>query len=199
MEAKLDRTGQDVGNILKLEHVNITIPDQSLATLYYVAGLGLTRDPYIMVSTNNMWINVGRSQFHLPTASRRRARGCTGIIVPDREAAAGPAHRREEAPRRHEIRYAARATISSRRHRPWATASAATSPIRRASGARSSACPMSNSTCRRAPRPASRASIRRSWARRPGAHEWRRPRRACPVGPGPGVSLPRDRPADPGL
>ena len=86
MEAKLDRTGQDVGNILKLEHVNITIPDQSLATLYYVAGLGLTRDPYIMVSTNNMWINVGRSQFHLPTAAKpQNVRGCTGIIVPDRK------------------------------------------------------------------------------------------------------------------
>ena len=32
MEAKLDRAREDVGNILKLEHVNITIPDQSLAT-----------------------------------------------------------------------------------------------------------------------------------------------------------------------
>src|SRR5579872_3658313 len=86
MEAKLDRTGEDVGNILKLEHVNITIPDQSLATLFYVAGLGLTRDPYIMVSTNNMWINVGRSQFHLPTGKPQNLRGCTGIVVPDRDA-----------------------------------------------------------------------------------------------------------------
>jgi hypothetical protein len=86
MEAKLDRAVEDVGNILKLEHVNITIPDQSLATLYYVAGLGLTRDPFIMVSTNNMWINVGRSQFHLPTGKPQTVRGTTGLIVPDREA-----------------------------------------------------------------------------------------------------------------
>lgn len=85
MEAKLDRAREDVGNILKLEHVNITIPDQSLATLYYVAGLGLTRDPYIMVTTNNMWINVGRSQFHLPTGKPQTVRGTTGLIVPDRE------------------------------------------------------------------------------------------------------------------
>ncbi|MGH7088034.1 MAG: VOC family protein [Stellaceae bacterium] len=86
MEAKLDRTGEDVGNIIKLEHVNVTIPDQQLATLFYVAGLGLTRDPYIMVSTNNMWINVGRSQFHLPTGKPQNLRGATAIIVPDREA-----------------------------------------------------------------------------------------------------------------
>jgi len=84
MDAKLDRSGEDVGNICKLEHVNVTIPDQQWATLYYVAGLGLTRDPYIMVSTNNMWINVGRSQFHLPTGKPQNVRGCTGIVVPDR-------------------------------------------------------------------------------------------------------------------
>jgi hypothetical protein len=85
MDSKLDRASEDVGNILKLEHVNVTIPDQSLATLYYVAGLGLTRDPYIMVSTNNMWINVGRSQFHLPTGKPQNLRGTSAIIVPDRE------------------------------------------------------------------------------------------------------------------
>ncbi|HXQ53631.1 MAG TPA: hypothetical protein VN802_21240 [Stellaceae bacterium] len=84
MEAKLDRAREDVGNVVKLEHVNVTIPDQSLATLFYVAGLGLTRDPYIMVSTNNMWINVGRSQFHLPTGKPQTLRGRTGIVVPDR-------------------------------------------------------------------------------------------------------------------
>jgi hypothetical protein len=43
-----DRTTQDVGNIVALEHVNVTIPDQQLATLFYVVGLGLTRDPYLM-------------------------------------------------------------------------------------------------------------------------------------------------------
>jgi catechol 2,3-dioxygenase-like lactoylglutathione lyase family enzyme len=86
MEAKLDRSGEDIGNILKLEHVNITIPDQQLATIFYVAGLGLTRDPYIMVTTNNMWINVGRSQFHLPTGKPQNLRGCTAIVVPERAA-----------------------------------------------------------------------------------------------------------------
>ena len=43
------------------------VPDQVLATVYYVQGLGLTRDPYLMVDTENMWVNVGQEQFHLPT------------------------------------------------------------------------------------------------------------------------------------
>ena len=38
-------TEEDVGNIVLLEHVNVQIPDQALATLFYVMGLGLTRDP----------------------------------------------------------------------------------------------------------------------------------------------------------
>ena len=37
-----------------------------------------------MVSTNNMWINVGRSQFHLPTGKPQNLRGCSAIVVPDR-------------------------------------------------------------------------------------------------------------------
>lgn len=42
-----DRRGQDVGNIVALEHVNLRIPDQLAATAFYVLGLGLTRDPYL--------------------------------------------------------------------------------------------------------------------------------------------------------
>ena len=64
---QFDRTQEDLGNSIHLEHVNVTVPDQRPATLFYVAGLGLTRDPYLMVSDTNMWVNVGRSQFHLPS------------------------------------------------------------------------------------------------------------------------------------
>ncbi len=78
-----DRKAEDVGNIVKLEHVNVTQPDQRLATLFYVAGLGFTRDPYIMVGLENMWINMGRNQMHLPTADPQRLRGTIGLIVPD--------------------------------------------------------------------------------------------------------------------
>ena len=62
------------------------VPDQRLATLFYVAGLGLTRDPYLMVSDTNMWINVGRSQFHLPRGEAQVLRGHTGIVISGREA-----------------------------------------------------------------------------------------------------------------
>jgi len=81
-----DRAAEDLGNSVHLEHVNVCIPDQRQASLFYVSGLGLTRDPYLMTADDNMWINVGRSQFHLPTAKAQRLRGRTGLVIPDREA-----------------------------------------------------------------------------------------------------------------
>lgn len=82
-----DRTTQDVGNILAMEHVNVTIPSQELAMLFYAAGLGFTRDPYMMVGNDNMWINAGQQQFHLPTRDKSQAiPGCIGVVVPDLEA-----------------------------------------------------------------------------------------------------------------
>ena len=83
---QFDRAAEDLGNSIHFEHVNVTIPDQRLATLFYVAGLGLTRDPYLMVSDTNMWVNVGRSQFHLPDGSAQVLRGHTGIVIAGREA-----------------------------------------------------------------------------------------------------------------
>ena len=80
-----DRGAEDVTNIVKLEHVNVTIPDQRLATLFYVSGLGFTRDPYLMVGLDNMWINIGRNQMHLPTAEPQHLRGTIGLVVPDLE------------------------------------------------------------------------------------------------------------------
>ena len=81
-----DRAAEDLGNAIHLEHVNVQVPDQRLATLFYVAGLGLTRDPYLMVSDSNMWINVGRSQFHLPSGDAQVVRGHTGIVMSGRKA-----------------------------------------------------------------------------------------------------------------
>ncbi|HEY3065617.1 MAG TPA: hypothetical protein VGL09_07475 [Methylomirabilota bacterium] len=78
-----DRTTQDVGNIVALEHVNVRIPDQQLATVFYVGGLGLTRDPYLMVTLDNMWINVGQQQFHLPTGDPQVVRGRVGLVIAD--------------------------------------------------------------------------------------------------------------------
>lgn len=86
MATQFDRSAEDIGNIVGLEHVNVTVPDQQLATLFYIKGLGLTRDPYIMTELDNMWVNVGRSQFHLPTKSPQVLRGHTALVLPDRAA-----------------------------------------------------------------------------------------------------------------
>ena len=86
MQQTFDRAAEDLGNSLHLEHVNVRIPDQRLATLFYVAGVGLTRDPTMMVGDGNMWVNVGRSQFHLPTGSPQVLRGHTGIVIAGRAA-----------------------------------------------------------------------------------------------------------------
>jgi hypothetical protein len=83
MATNYDRVREDVSNIVHLEHVNVTQPDQRLATLFYVSGLGFTRDPYLMVGLENMWINIGRSQMHLPTSRPQRIRGTIGLVVPD--------------------------------------------------------------------------------------------------------------------
>jgi hypothetical protein len=86
MQQHFDRAAEDLGNSIHLEHVNVQVPDQRLATLFYVTGLGLTRDPYLMVSDTNMWVNVGRSQFHLPTGAAQVLRGRTGLVISGRQA-----------------------------------------------------------------------------------------------------------------
>ena len=80
-----DRSVEDVGNILNLEHFNLTVPDQQLAALFYVTGLGFTRDPYMDFGTFNMWINAGEQQFHLPQKEAQVFRGRIGLVVPSIE------------------------------------------------------------------------------------------------------------------
>jgi predicted enzyme related to lactoylglutathione lyase len=78
-----DRSVEDLGNIVALEHVNVTVSDQEQALLFYVNGLGLTRDPFMMTGPANMWVNVGRQQFHLPTSKPQVLRGHVGVVVSD--------------------------------------------------------------------------------------------------------------------
>src|ERR1044072_2942102 len=85
-QATYDRAAEDLGNSVHLEHVNVQIPDQRIAGLFYVVGLGLTRDPYLNVADNNMWANVGRSQFHLPTGDPEVVRGRAASVMEGREA-----------------------------------------------------------------------------------------------------------------
>ena len=81
-----DRDAQVVGNIVHLEHFNVLINDQRLATLFYVVGLGGTRDPYIFPGMENMWVNFGRTQVHLPSRGAKPKpevlRGTVGFVVP---------------------------------------------------------------------------------------------------------------------
>ncbi|MGC1665980.1 MAG: hypothetical protein WA773_21850, partial [Bradyrhizobium sp.] len=86
MQHQFDRAAEDLGNSIHLEHVNVQVPDQHLATLFYVSGLGLTRDPYLMTSDDNMWVNVGRSQFHLPSGEAQVLRGHTALVISGRKA-----------------------------------------------------------------------------------------------------------------
>lgn len=78
---RYDRAAEDVGNIVSLEHVNVLVPDQQLATAFYVNMLGFTRDPYMMTGLDVMWVNIGRSQLHLPTRGTQVLRGHTGLVV----------------------------------------------------------------------------------------------------------------------
>ncbi len=94
--ARRDYSDEDVGNIISLEHVNLYIPSQELAILFYVVGLGFTRDPYLSVGTGNMWINVGEQQFHLPTRGQQVIPGTIGIVVPDLELLQGRLKAMEE-------------------------------------------------------------------------------------------------------
>jgi len=86
MTATYDRATQDTGNIIALEHVNLAVSDQQAATAFYIMGLGFTRDPYLVIGLDNMWINIGRSQCHLPTGPAQRLRGSIGVVVPDLDA-----------------------------------------------------------------------------------------------------------------
>jgi hypothetical protein len=79
-----DRDAQVVGNIVHLEHFNVVIDDQRLATLFYVVGLGGTRDPYLFPGLENMWVNFGRTQVHMPSRGSKPevVRGTVGFVVP---------------------------------------------------------------------------------------------------------------------
>ncbi len=76
---------EDVGNIELLEHLNVQVADQPQAILFYVVGLGLTRDPYLTVGLENMWVNAGEQQFHLSTRAAQRFSGHVGLVVPELE------------------------------------------------------------------------------------------------------------------
>ena len=148
MAKQYDRSAEDLGNIVGLEHVNLLVPDQGLATLFYISGLGLTRDPYLMTSVDNMWVNVGQQP--VPPADRQGAEAARphGAGDPRPRPAAEAAGEHEEAARAAPSSPSRSTTTTSRRPARGATSTSSTSR-RSASPAWCSACPMSSSTCRR--------------------------------------------------
>jgi len=73
----------EVGAFVHLEHVNFRVDDHRLATLYFILGLGFTRDPCRMVGVRNMWVNLGLQQFHLPLGQPTPFPGEVHVAVPD--------------------------------------------------------------------------------------------------------------------
>jgi hypothetical protein len=73
----------EVGTIVHFEHVNFRVDDHRPAALYFLAGLGFTREPYRMVGVRNMWVNLGTQQFHLPIGQPTPFPGEVHVAVPD--------------------------------------------------------------------------------------------------------------------
>src|SRR5258708_4866666 len=85
MAKEADPTAEEHGDNLGPEDVNPVGADQGPAKLFYIRRLGPPRDPYLMTSVDNMWVNVGKSQFHLPTGKAQRLRGRTALVIPGRD------------------------------------------------------------------------------------------------------------------
>ncbi len=87
MSSPRDYRDEDVGNIALMDHINLQVVDQQTAVLFYVAGLGFTRDPYMTVGVEHMWINVGKQQFHLPARGKPEQviPGHIGIVISNLE------------------------------------------------------------------------------------------------------------------
>ncbi len=101
MQQPFDRAREDLGNSIHLEHVNVRVPDQRLATLFYVAGfyvagLGLARDPYLLASDTNMWVNVGRSRLRNSEIVRKSGGSPATIIMKSARSTAALAICRDE-------------------------------------------------------------------------------------------------------
>ncbi len=74
----------EVGSVVHLEHFNFTVSEQDLVTLFFMGGLGLTRDPYQRTDETNIGVNIGLQQFHLPRKGKTPPfTGEIGLVVPD--------------------------------------------------------------------------------------------------------------------
>lgn len=81
-----DLARQDVGTVVEFEHINVAVPDFEVATWFYVDALGLTREPYLDLGPDLVWINVGAQQFHLLRGDPQVVRGTIELVVPSQTA-----------------------------------------------------------------------------------------------------------------
>ncbi|MDA0656426.1 MAG: hypothetical protein O2912_08480 [Proteobacteria bacterium] len=87
--ARSKRTAHpEIGGIAHLEHVNFEVADHDMVSIFFMAGLGFTRDPYTRTDEKNMAANVGQQQFHLPRLGRPTPpmHGVIGLITPELDA-----------------------------------------------------------------------------------------------------------------
>ena len=75
----------EVGGIAHLEHINFEVADHDMVSIFFMAGLGFTRDPYTRSDEKNMAVNVGMQQYHLPRMGRPTPpmHGVVGLITPE--------------------------------------------------------------------------------------------------------------------
>jgi hypothetical protein len=64
--------------VARAGYVNVTIPDQQLATLFYIVGLGFTRDPHITSASATSGSTSATSSFTSPRARRRCSEATLG-------------------------------------------------------------------------------------------------------------------------
>lgn len=75
----------EVGGILHLEHFNFEVFEHDMVTIFFMNGLGFTRDPFKRADENNIGVNIGMQQFHLPRRGNPTPpfQGIVGLILPD--------------------------------------------------------------------------------------------------------------------
>jgi hypothetical protein len=74
----------EVGRILHMEHFNHQVAEQDTATVFFMNGMGFTRDPYQRTDETNIGVNVGFQQLHLPLRGPTHPfDGVIGLVVPD--------------------------------------------------------------------------------------------------------------------
>ncbi len=81
--SKTSHAEENLGNIVSMEHVNVAVTDAAIAVLFYIRGMGFTRDPEELQAYTTTWANLGAQQVHLPATRKAQVvRGHIGMVTP---------------------------------------------------------------------------------------------------------------------